>query len=90
MVALNERQLISSTGMNADPAWPNHRIFQKLEIEFLGDISQFSSVELLKIIFFQNFLSANIVGQIKHLCTELYSQAKAYLCHVRKIIVSKR
>lgn len=47
-------------------------------------------MELLKIIFSQNFLSANIVGQIKHVCTELYSQAKAYLCHVRKIIVSKR
>lgn len=43
--------------------WAKSRIFRKLEIEFLSEISQFSSLRLLKIIFFQNLLSANTVGK---------------------------
>ena len=41
---------------NADPMWPNPRIFQKLEIEFLGEISQLLSLGLLRRIFCQNIL----------------------------------
>ena len=36
--------------------WPNPRIFQKLEIKFLGEISQLLSLGLLKRIFCQNTL----------------------------------